>query len=788
MQRALLKKLLRDILHLRGQIIAMALVVACGVASFVSMRSTYDSLLKTQQNYYSEYRFGDIFAHVTRAPESVRAQLSLIPGVAVVQTRVVAESILDLPNMREPAQGRIVSVPERRGAMLNDIHLVRGRYVAAGHPDEVIISGAFADANKFDPGDTFEAVVNGRWRRLTIAGVGLSPEYIYEIRGGDIFPDNSRFGIIWMSRDAAGAAFDMEGSFNDVSLTLAPGADEGQVIDGVDRVLAVYGGTGAIGRSDQQSYRFISNEFSQLRTFGLFLPLIFLGVTAFLLHLVLSRLVNTQREQIGLLKAFGYTNYEIGVHFLGLAFAAVLGGIVFGIALGVWMGDGMTTMYADYFRFPVLEFQLRPILIVYSILITLGSAAIGAVSAIRRAVLLPPAEAMRHEAPAAFKAGMLESTGLRALLSPANRIVFRNLSRNPLKAALSIFGISAAAALLFTGFYFFDAINRIIEVQFRQAIREDAIITFNAPRPQNARLSLASLPGVRRAEAFRAVAAKLTFGHRSRRVGLTGVDPDADLHRIVDRNSNIVHVPPQGLVISQSLADLLEARRGDEVTIEVLEGSRPVRNVGVTAIVNDMMGMNAYMDVRAVNRLMNEDDVISGAYLSMDADREDEIYSQLKRMPAIAGVGLPGAILKSFNDTFAKTIGIFTFVLVIFSSAIVLGVVYNAARIALSERGRELAALRVLGFTRSEISWILLGEHGLLTILAIPLGMVFGLLICAMMNNLVDTEMLRLPLVFTGRTYFLTALIVIAAAIFSGLLVARRLRHLDLIAVLKTRE
>lgn len=788
MQRALLKKLLRDILHLRGQIIAMALVVACGVASFVSMRSTYDSLLKTQENYYAEYRFGDVFAHVTRAPESVRSELSLIPGVAVVQTRIVDEAILNLPNMREPAQGRIVSVPERQAAMLNDIHLVRGRYIAAGRMDEVIISGAFADANKFDPGDKIEAVINGRWRRLTIAGVGLSPEYIYEIRGGDIFPDNNRFGIIWMNRTSAGAAFDMEGSFNDISLTLAPGGSEAQVIDDVDRVLKTYGGTGAYGRTDQQSYRFISNEFSQLRTFGLFLPLIFLGVTAFLLHLVLSRLVNTQREQIGLLKAFGYTNFEIGLHYLCLAFAAVFGGIVFGVVLGIWMGNGMTTMYADYFRFPVLEFRARPVLIVYSILITLGSAALGAVSAIRRAILLPPAEAMRPEAPATFRAGLLEITGLKTFLSPAKRIVFRNLSRSPMKAALSVFGISAAASLLFTGFYFFDAINRIVEVQFMQAIREDAVITFNAPRPQSARLSLASLPGVQRVETFRAVPAKLISKHRSRRVGLTGADPDATLHRIIDRNSTIFHVPPEGLVLSETLADILEVGRGDEVTVEVLEGSRPVRRIAVTAIVDELMGMNAYMDSRALNRLMNEDDVISGAYLMMDPNREDEIYSRLKRMPAIAGVGLPGVILKSFNETFARTIGTFTFVLVLFSSAIVFGVVYNAARIALSERGRELASLRVLGFTKREIAMILLGEHALLTMLAIPLGMLFGLLLCTTVNNLVDTEMLRLPLVFSARTYLLTTVVVIAAAIFSGLLVTWRLRSLDLIAVLKTRE
>lgn len=788
MPSALNRKLFRDIYHLRGQILATALVVTCGVASFVSMRSTYNSLLATQQDYYSEYRFSDIFAHLTRAPDGMRSALEKVPGVASVQTRIVSEAVLDLPNMREPAQGRIISIPDRRGPILNDLYLVRGRYVDSANTDEVIISGAFADANGFDPGDSLQAVVGGRWRRLMIVGVALSPEYIYEIRPGDIFPDNSRFGILWMNRNTVGAAFDMDGAFNDVSFTLAPGASEKQVIGDVDGLLRTYGGTGAYGRVDQQSFRFISNEFAQLRTFGTFLPLVFLGVTAFLLHLVLSRLVNTQREQIGLLKAFGYTNIEIGLHYVGLALAAVLGGTVVGILLGIWMGSGMTTMYADYFRFPILSFQIGWLLVLYSVLITLGSAVIGAASAVRKAVMLPPAEAMRPEPPALFKAGLLERSRIKDRLSPANRIVVRNLSRQPIKALLSIVGISLASALLFTGFYFNDAINRIVEVQFDQAVREDVAITFNLPRPHGARDSLAEIPGVERVETFRAVPAILRFEHRYKRVGLIGPEPGSTLHRIVDKDSNVVNLPSKGIVLSKSLANVLNVAAGDVITVEVLEGERPVRQIEVVKTIDELMGMNAYLDIRALNRLMNEDDVISGAYLTVDSKFEDSLYSRLKKMPAVAGVGLPGAILKSFNETFAKTIGIFTFVLVAFSSAIVLGVVYNSARIALSERGRELASLRVLGFTKREIVRILLSEHGMLTAIAIPLGFLIGLVLCATMNNLVDNELMRLPLVFSLRTFVLTTIFVVVAAIFSGLLVAWRLRNLELIAVLKTRE
>ena len=788
MSRTLFKKLYRDIAHLRGQVIATALVVACGVASFVAMRSTYDSLLATQEEYYTEYRFGEVFAHLTRAPESIKPSLEKIPGLAAVETRIVNEAVLNLPNLREPAQGRILSIPEQETDSLNDIHLVRGRYIAAGKPDEIIVGDAFANANGFHPGDSIDAIINGRWRRLTIVGVGLSPEYIYEIRGGDIFPDNRHFGIIWMSRKAVATAFDMDGAFNDFSATLSPGASSERVLKDIDRIFEQYGGTGAYLRADQISHKFLSNEFEELRTFGTFLPGIFLGVTAFLVHLVLSRLVNTQREQIGLLKAFGYSDLEIGAHFLYLAFAAVALGVVLGIALGFWMGSQMTILYTNYFRFPLVTYEAGWALAIYSVLITFGAAIIGAISAVRKAVMLPPAEAMRPEAPAVYTPGVFERSGLKEYLSPGNRIVVRNLSRQPIKAMLSVFGISIASALLFTGFYFEDAIKQIVEVQFVRATREDTVVTFNSPRPQRARHELASLPGVNKVETFRVVSARVVAGHRYRRIGLMGVENSTTLHRIVNKDGDVVHIPPAGISITTKLAEVLDVSEGEMLTIEVLEGERPVKRIEIAALVDEIVGMNAYMNIRDINRLMNEDDIISGAYLAVDPKFEDDLYARLKRLPGIMGVGLPAATLQSFNDTFAETIGMFTAILVLFAGAIVVGVVYNAARIALSERGRELASLRVLGFTKREIAMILLTEHAVLTLIAIPFGFISGVFICIAMMGVVDNELIRLPLVFSRRTYFLTAVFVILAAIVSGLLVVWRLNKLDLIAVLKTRE
>lgn len=785
---ALNKKLVRDVWHLRGQVAAIALVVACGTAAYVAMHSAYRSLAASQAAYYSRYRFADVFAGAKRAPESVAARIAEVPGVAAVQTRVVAQVTLDVPNLTEPAQGRLISIPERPVAMLNDLHLLQGRYVEPDRSDEVLISGAFAGANNLKPGDTLGAVINGRWRRLRIVGVALSPEYVYEIRGGDIFPDNKRFGVLWMNRRALAAAFQMEGAFNDLTLTLAPRSDEAAVIERVDQLLERYGGLGAYGRSEQTSHLYLKNELGELSVYETFIPSIFLGVTAFLLHLVLSRLVNTQRDQIAVLKAFGYSNLAVGLHYLKFAFVAITGGIVLGLAVGMRFGWGMTSLYSEFFHFPVLRYVLEPHTIAWTFLISFGAASVGALVAVRRAVLLPPAEAMRPEPPASFRPRIFERLGLHKLVSPAVRIILRNLERNPIKAGFSALGIAMSVALLFVGFFFFDAINRIIAVQFNYVAREDVIVTFNEPRPGSAGAGLSGLPGVMRVEPFRAVAARLRFEHRSRRIGVMGLAPGSDLRRVVDDQFRVVELPAEGIVLDRTLADILHVKVGDEISVEVMEGARPIVPVRVTTVIDDLVGLSAYMNIHTLNRLMKEEDTISGAMMMVDSARLTNLYSQLKRTPTVASVGLPGTALQSFNETIARTIGTSTTILIFFASVIAFGVVYNGARIALSERGRELASLRVLGFTRREIAVMLLGEQAILTVVAVPVGYAIGFLLAWMITREINQEIIRLPLVFSTRTFVLSFLIVAGAALLSGFLVQWRLRRLDLVEVLKTRE
>lgn len=782
-------KLIRDLWRLRGQVIAVVLVVSCGVAAFVAMRGNHHSLQRSQSATYERFQFADVFARAKRAPLSAAGSIAAINGVAAVETRVVHDVTLDVAGLDEPATGRLISVPETRREFLNGVFIDRGRYIEPAARDEVIASEGFVAANNLDVGDVLVALINGRRQELRIVGIGLSPEYIYGIREGEIFPDSRRFGILWTGRETMEHAFDMDGAFNDVSLRLSAGADQSEIIARVDDILEKYGGLGAYGRDRQPSHEYLSNEIVELNTTGIVIPTIFLGVTAFLLNLVMTRFVAVERERIAILKAFGYSNAAIGWHYIKFAVLTILAGIAVGIGVGVYIGQGITALYAEFFKFPISSFELTPDIVAIAVAVSLIAGLVGALNAVRRAVGLAPAEAMRPEPPAQFRAGLIERIGLSQMFSPAARMIFRNIARRPVRAGLTSLGIALSVMMLVVSFFmYFDALSALIHVQFDLVQREDVSIIFNEPQASTARYDLAALNGVERVEPFRFVAARLRKGNFERRMAIFGLESSGDLRRLIDRDFKRVPVPDSGIVLTTKLAEMLHVGIGDAVTIEVLEGSRPVRSARVAGLIDELVGLSAYMNKSELNHLLDEDGTMSGAFLSVDSATAESLYKRLKEMPAVSSVGIPSAALGNFNETIARTMYTSMSFLIGFASVIAIGIVYNGARIALSERSRELASLRVLGFTRNEIGTMLLGEQALLTLAAIPLGWLLGYGMCAAIVSAVDAELIRLPLAVSFKTYLFAFLATAAAAAISAALVNMRLRSLDLVEALKTRE
>lgn len=787
--QALDQKLWRDLWQIKGQAIAIALVVACAVATYLMFISTLTALTATRDNYYRDYRFAEVFASLKRAPESIKERIAEIPGVDQVETRVVANVSVDIPAFSEPVTARLVSIPDGGEMHLNRLYLRAGRLVERGRGDEVILSDTFARAHGLRPGARLAAVINGHRQVLTVVGTALSPEYVQQLRPGGVFPDFKRYGILWMGRTALGHAYGQQRAFNDVALKLYPGVSAEDVIDRLDELLKPYGGLGAYAREDQLSHRFLAEEFKQLDALVDIFPVIFLGVAAFLLNVVVSRLVGMQREQIATLKAFGYSSGAVVWHYLKLVLVITAAGVALGTIAGLWLGQKLATIYMAFYRFPYLEFFLGSHVVVEAAAISVAAAAAGTLFAVRQAARLRPAEAMRPEAPVRYRLSFIERIPfVQNLLSQPARMIIRHLQRRPVKSLLSVIGIAMACGMILTGLFQKDTMAYMVDVQYGLSQREDISLTFTEPTARRAMFELQALPGVEHVEVFRQVPVRLHHGHLSYRTGIRGVEPGGDIQRLLDADLRPIQLPAAGVLLTDYLGELLQVQVGDRLTVEVLEGSRPIREVTVVGLVKEYMGVSAYMHLDALNHFMREGPTLSGAYLHVDARAMPELFHYFKGVPRVAGVAERRQEIINFHRTMQETMLFFTYVATVFAVIISFGVIYNSARIALAERSRELASLRVLGLTRGEISYILLGELGLLTLIGIPLGLIVGRWLCALIAHNLQNDLYRVPLILAPSTYAFAATVVLVSAIVSGLVVRRKLDQLDLIAVLKTKE
>ena len=786
--RALNRKLGRDLWRMKGQVFAITLVVISGVATFIMFISTMDSLSLTRNRFYRDYRFADVFVNLKRAPESLKEKIQNVPGVHQVETRVSAYVKLDIKGFPEPVTARIISVPDDGKPLLNQLYIKKGRLTDAAKDNEVVVNENFAQAHGLDPGDRFAAIINGKWKELTITGIALSPEFVLIMRPEAMSPDFKHYGILWMGRKALGKSYEMDGAFNNVALTLYPEANVNDVLVALDHIVERYGGFGAYARKDQISHRLLTEEFRQLQRSSEIFPTIFICVAAFLLNVVMSRTINTQREQIAALKAFGYTNLDVGIHYAKLVVLIISAGLAGGIAAGVWFGKMLGGIYMEVYRFPHLLYTLHPGVIAAAVLISIASALVGTLHSLWRAAKQPPAEAMRPEPPAHYRITLIEKMGIGRRLSQPSRIIARNIERKPVRTFLSIIGIAVACATMISSGFFKDAVAFMVHVQFVRSQKEDMKVAFIEPTSRKALYEIKELPGVRHAETFRTVPARFRFGNRSYRTAINGIEPESRLHLLLDTDLKAISLPPSGIVLNDYLGKFLGVKAGDLLTIEVLEGSKPVRQVPVVALVKLYLGVMGYMDATALNRLMGEGDAISGVNLLTDPLYSANLYRTFIDMPRVSGTVLRRNEIRNFQDIQAKGMLFFTFIATLMACSIAFGVVYNSARIALSERSRELSSLRVLGYTRGEISYILLGELGLITLIAIPLGFFIGYWLCAYIAQALASDLFRVPLVIETKTYALAAAVVLSSATVSGLIVRHKLDHLDLVEVLKTRE
>ncbi len=786
--RALDRKLLRDLLRIWAQALAIGLVLACGIAVMVLATGAARSLDETRETYYERNRFAEIFAAATRVPLSLASGIAAIEGVAQVDTRIAGHAVLDMPGMEAPATARIIALPVAGEPVLNVPVLRQGRLPDPLRVDEVAVSEAFAEAHGLVPGDRFDAILDGQRRTLSVTGMFLSPEFIYVTGPGSFIPDNRAYGIVWMSHDAAASAYGLDGAFNEVSVTLARGASQEAVIEAIDRLLDPYGGTGAHGREQQMSHAFLDNELQQLAAMARILPPVFLIASAFLVNMVLGRLISLERPQIGLLKAVGYTTREIAFHYVKMTVGIGIIGVLAGWVVGAWLGSQLTALYSEYFRFPFLLFVPSPGVFVWSGLLGVGTVVAGALRSVLSTVRLSPAVAMSPPAPPHFSRGMLDRIGNLLRIRQTGMMILRSIARWPGRAAVTMFGMSAAVAVLIASFFAFDSVNEMMDEMFGQANRQNVTLTLSQARQEAVLQHALSLPGVMRAEGIFTVPVRVVTGHLSHLGALEGRPRGATLARLLDEDGEPIELPQAGLAMPESLARKLGLAVGQAVEIELLAPPRETITVPLAAITRQAMGQDVHMDRDELFRAMRRAPQLNRLDLLVDPAMIAALNEEVKRTPAIGGMSVWPDMLARFREMTDENLLRMTLIYSILGILITFGVVYNAARIQLSERMHELASLRVLGFRRGEVAFMLVGEIMLLAVLALPVGWVLGYGFAWLTAQGFSSDLFTIPLVVERRTYGLASIIVFASALASALIVKRRLDRIEIATALKQKE
>ncbi len=782
--KALDHKLLRDLIALRFQSLTIALVVAAGVAAFVASMSTHDALKRARDRYYDQARFAEVFARVYRAPMTLARRIGELGQVAQFQVGLAHGARIELDGVEDLLSARLLSLPADDD--LNRLSLRQGRWPQADTL-EVLVGEAFAERRALKPGDTVRAILNGRAQTLTVAGLASSPEYVLGIAEGGMSDDRS-FALIWMDARRLASAFAMTGSFNTVAVRLQPGASERSVIESLDHLLAPYGSRGAYSRAEQPSHRALSQEINEQRVFATVLPVIFLLVAVFILNVVLARLVGTQRDQIATLKALGYEDPRIAAHYLLVAALIAMLGCVTGLAIGIRLGEWMTQLFTGIFRFPDFQYDVAGWVLLLPCAAAISGALLAATLAVREVLNLSPAEAMQPATPSDYRVGAPMLGGTERTLSPLTRMVMRSITRRPVRAALTMLGISGAVAILIAGSWWRDAFDRLIDLHFSAAMPADVHLSFAMPLAPRALAELERLPGVLRAEMRYAAPVRLIAGRRSERTSVESLPTEPQLRRPIDRDGHAMALPVSGLMLSERLARTLALRVGNEVTVEFLEGRQRTVRLRVGAVVSEPMGRGAYLSEDEMRTASGDGQMGNLVSLKLSRTEEPALMAALRKLPSVTAVFVKRSLVEHFRSNTERNLLIFTGVLTLFASAIAAGVVYNSARIALAERRWELATLRVLGMSDNEVSLLLLGELAVQGLVALPIGCLAGYGIAHLLVAMMSTETFSIPVFILPRTYAWAILATIVTATLSAIAVRRRLARLDLVSVLKTRE
>lgn len=795
------RKLVRDTLASAGTLATVIVIMAVGTGIFVGMRSAQRILAASQADYYRAYRFADFWIDVKKAPLTAVEPIRRMPGVADVNARVVFDVIVDVPDEVQPISGRLISAPPRGfDQTINGIVLVRGSGFSDDREEEAIISEAFAREHHLQPGDRVSLILNAKLESFIIVGTAISPEYVYMVRGvGDFIPDPRHFGILYIKEDYARRVLDFQDACNQVvGRFVADAPPDGQagnedpsafLLQRMERQLDPYGLIAAIPRERQASNRFLSDEIRSLGVTAYIMPTIFLFVAALVLNVVMSRLAERQRTIIGTLKALGYSDRQVLAHFMGFGLLTGLLGGAAGSTLGVLLARGMIEIYKEFFQFPRFEFHVYFDLIAIAMTMSLAFALAGTIKGVRRVLELHPAEAMRPRPPERGGAVFLERfPRLWRAMGFRTHIALRGMARNPGRTLTGMIASTLSVAIILIALGLSESVRFLLDFQFERVLHSDVDIGMQEERSIRAVYEARRLPGVDRAEPVLAVTCDIRRGRESRRLSISGLSAEHRLTTPVAADLQPIEIPEQGLVLTRKLAEIFNARVGDSLELTPVRGRRETRTARVGAVVEGLVGLECYADIRYLSRIMGETLAVNGVQMAVNPADMPALFRTIKRLPNAQGLSIRANTRDNIRNTFVRTMSFSITSIIIFAGTIAFGSVLNASLIEIGDRMRDISTFRVLGYKPGQVASIFFRQNMVIITVGLIAGLPLGYFLSLLIAHAYNTELFRMYVAISWRSVVATTALSLTFVLVAQWVVYRQVSKLDWLEGVKVKE
>ena len=778
------------------QFIAVILVIILGVTLFVSIFGAYRNLLLTKDTYFTEQNLCDFYIYLQKAPYEALKKIKKVAGIKKVSGRIEYDVSVDLNDGSQNKVGRILSVPPKYSKhTINNIYMLKGKYFTHPNTPEVIVNDRFAKANSLKIGQKIFITANNKKQELKIIGFATSPEYVYLIRGiEDFLPNYKDFGLLFITPEFAESILGYKGAMNQIvgffgDNTLSKKHREA-ILDNAEKELKSYGVFYKLLKEDQVSNRMISDEIKQLKVSTFITPMMFLGIAAVVIFMIVGRIVKNQRIHIGELISFGYSNIQIFWHYLKYAlFVGVIGSGI-GLILGLMLSAEYIKLYNQYYVFPYLKYHIYPDVALIGVGMTLSFCAVAGFLSVSKILSLMPAVAMRSESPQAGKKILMEKmTFIWKLLSLKTKIIIRNLFRKKSRFIVGMVSIMLSGSLLIISLSMNDSTNYLLKFEFFEIEKYDLKVMFFEPRSMESINELKRFDFVSSIEPILELPVSIQREWRKKDIAVTGISSDPKLLKISTNTSYNKNLD-NGIIVNEKLAQILRLKIGDEIQLKSLKkGERRKRQFIIKGINNQIFGLPCYMDIKTLGKSFLQGVVASGALIKLKKGYDMEaIKKELKKYPAIASTQFKQQFIASFNEAITGTMFVSLFILFIFAGSIAFAVIYNTTIISIMERRIEIAVFKVLGFTDKEIVKIIFNENNLLGICGIAVSLPLGTFLNWLIGLAYDTEMYRFPMIVNTGTYVITIIMLMSFVYLSNVLCMKTIHKIDVVEALKARE